>query len=117
LECGGSTPLSFFSWLRLAFFCFPARCYDAAMRHFPIRECGYALRFVVLLAVLYVGAYYAMIDLHLHAYEMKTDVLIGGSLTPAQIQPIYRIRGDWIAGFFESWHEIDRRLRPAYWTR
>ena len=32
------------------------------MRHFPLRECGYAVGFVVVLTASYVGAYYATVE-------------------------------------------------------
>ena len=75
------------------------------MHHFPLRECGYAVGFIVLLAGLYVGAYYAMVE--------------RVSLKPFSSSPCfasYRMSGVWAMQFFNPMHEIDRLLfRPDFW--
>jgi hypothetical protein len=78
------------------------REYDAAMRHFPLREIGYAIGFVVLMAALYVGAYYGMVT--------KEQFGRGRNFVVD-----YRIGGEWAESFFAPMHQIDREIRPATW--
>ena len=74
------------------------------MRHFPIRELGYAIGFVVLLAVLYVGSYYAMVE------------RIEGQLYAQPIAfPVYRFGQNYSESLFRSMHCLDRKLRPEFW--
>jgi hypothetical protein len=75
------------------------------MRHFPLRECGYALGVVVLVAAIYVGSYYAMLD---HRFVCMA---IPGS----EAIPIYRFWHESSDRFFGPAHELDRMIRPGYW--
>ena len=70
------------------------------MRHFPWKEIGYAVGFVVLLAVLYVGAYYALVT--------RTESLRG-------FIPVYRFGGDAAVTFFGLSHDFDKAVRPEFW--
>jgi hypothetical protein len=73
------------------------------MRHLPLRELGYAIGFVVVLAALYVGAYYAMV---------RRAPRFGEAV---EVVAIYSFSADWPTAFFLPIHQIDRRLRPDYW--
>jgi hypothetical protein len=57
------------------------------MRHFPLRELGYAIGFVVLLAGLYVGSYYAMVE--------KFECFGVGATSPT-----YLLRLEWVEPFY-----------------
>jgi hypothetical protein len=77
------------------------------MKHLPLRECGYAIVFVLALFLLYGGAYFAMmqrLDLGISA--------IAGQETP---MVEYRCGGEWAETFFGPAHEVDRQLRPDLW--
>ena len=77
------------------------------MRHLPLRECGYAVGFILAIMLLYGGAYLGMmerIDLGISS--------IAGEETP---MVAYRFGGDWSESFFAPAHEIDRQLRPDLW--
>jgi hypothetical protein len=78
------------------------------MRHFPFRELGYAFGFVVVLAALYVGAYYAAVERSLR-YCPRKDA------SKRHFPCSYRVGGDAMASFFEPMERVDRRLRPGYW--
>jgi hypothetical protein len=82
------------------------------MRHFPVRECGYAIGFVVLLAAIYVGSYYAMVERELIDATPK-DIVVSGSWRA--YVPSYRFGGEWAWQIFKPLHELDRRLRPEWW--
>ena len=69
------------------------------MRHFPIRELGYAIGFIVALAAIYVGSYYAMVD--------------RGALRDA-CWVRYPMGQKWAKPLFAAMHEVDRRLRPGF---
>jgi hypothetical protein len=74
------------------------------MRHFHLCELGYAVGFIVLLAALYIGAYYAMVQKDdVFPYPFKADVAS------------YHFGDEWAESFFAPAHAIDRRLRPEFW--
>jgi hypothetical protein len=78
------------------------------MRHFPIHELGYAIGFVVLLAALYVGAYYAMVE----RVRLVTDT------DPPRILATsarYWIVDSWAQDFYAPLYALDRQLRPGFW--
>jgi hypothetical protein len=82
------------------------------MRHFPLRELGYAISFLVLLAALYVGAYYAMVERTEHIHGFMIGI---GMRDPPTVKLKYRYGGEWSMAFFYPAHDIDRRLRPDLW--
>jgi hypothetical protein len=73
------------------------------MKHLPLKECGYAIAGVVVLLVLYGGAYLAL--------STKTEFGWGESHSFVE----YRCGGEWSVSFFAPAHEIDRLLRPDFW--
>ena len=79
------------------------------MRHFPLRELGCAIGFIVLVAALYAGAYYTMVE----------RCEFGSSPVPELGRPWcyvqYRVGGNRAVAFFNPMHEIDRRIRPEWW--
>jgi hypothetical protein len=85
---------------------------EDAMRHFPLRELGYATGFVVLLAALYVGAYAAILE----GDEIRTRWQVNKDGTESPL-PIFRFMDDSDAlhGFFKPIHIIDVRVRPKRW--
>jgi hypothetical protein len=72
----------------------------------PWKELGYAIGFVVLLAAIYVGAYYATVEpatLWLGPYPNQDKMAI----------PTYHLPN--CESFFSPAHEMDKRLRPDVW--
>jgi hypothetical protein len=78
------------------------------MRHFPLRETGYAIGFVVLLAALYVGAYFAMVDRQAIPLRMTGGIILYSF-------PTYRFGDESAAWFFAPMYAIDRRIRSDFW--
>lgn len=70
------------------------------------RYSGYAIGFIVILAAIYVGAYYAMVE----------RVQIGGRSGRMSIF-IVHYRGDyrWVESFFAPMHAVDQSFRPKFW--
>jgi hypothetical protein len=90
------------------------------MRHFPLRELGYAIGIVVLLAALYVGAYYAMVSRGPYLVPLTPLDFKGGRLFAKagmlfDEEPEYSVGGVWSTAFFAPIHAIDRRIRPTFW--
>jgi hypothetical protein len=77
------------------------------MRHVPFRECGYAIGFVLLLAAIYVGSYYAMVQ--------KIEFHWGVPFTVDVVS--YRFGGVGADSFFGPAHALDQQLRPEFWKR
>jgi hypothetical protein len=79
------------------------------MRHIPWRELGLVVGFIALLLVLYVGAYYALVE--------ATVAGVGSSLLHGETIRVanYRIFGHAAGGFFGPAHEFDRKFFPARW--
>jgi hypothetical protein len=73
------------------------------------RVLAYAFGFIVLLAALYVGAYYALV-------EKRGEPFFPGTMRPGEFSAFYRINADWPQDVFRPIHELDRLLRPGYWT-
>ena len=80
------------------------------MRHFPLRELGYAIGVIVVSAALYVGAYYAMVQrgpvlwlntLDLWDIETKADYRFAQETSEVVFGPI---------------NDLDRVVRPGYWS-
>jgi hypothetical protein len=81
------------------------------LRHFPWRECGYAVGALTLLLALYAGAYYAMVD------PFDRVAMISSTYPPPRGRPIpfYSFGGDAAKAFFAPIHQVDRLLRPQVW--
>ena len=79
------------------------------MKHFPIKELGYALGFVALLLASYVGAYYALVEPRGQTIETSFSEYVA-------MRPAYRW-GDFLSddNLFVMMSEIDRKLRPDAW--
>jgi hypothetical protein len=87
--------------------------YDAAMRHFPLRECGYAVGFILITAAIYVAAYYAAV--------VRTPKWSRLLMCERQIlfhpEPAHaEYPADILVGFFAPMHEVDRKIRPHFRT-
>jgi hypothetical protein len=86
------------------------------MRHFPFRELGYAIGFLVFLAALYVGAYCAMVE----KVELFAPTDPGGGMAmPRRViwaTPRYRIDDAWGRRIYAPIHAADRQLRPHFWN-
>src|SRR5436309_14620124 len=86
---------------------------DGTMKHLPLREMGYAVVVVVLLAAIYLGSYFAMV---------KRGARTNWSYSPPpgeEMPPLVYPRYRWnlgVVAFFAPAHAIDRRLRPGYWS-
>jgi len=79
-----------------------------AMKHLPLRECGYAIGVVVLLAAVYVGAYYAMVG---RDYDPNRWV-VGACDDCVHAQyPTEHLRA-----FFAPIHQVDRKARARFWS-
>lgn len=77
--------------------------------HIPWKEMGWALVFVVLLLVVYVGSYLALV---------KRGTPLPGT---GEVHALYRIGENWESGeviqtIFRPMNQLDRRLRPDYWS-
>jgi len=86
-----------------------------AIKHLPLRECGYAIGFVVLLVALYVGGYYAMVE----RIVTLTSVTPGGvrvSRLEKTVTVGYRFESELLHRIFAPMHALDRRLRPEWWN-
>jgi hypothetical protein len=75
------------------------------MKHLPLRECGYAIAFIVALLLLYGGAYLAM---------MERRLLLISSVA-SQVYVDYRYGDEWSEALFGPAHELDRQIRPELW--
>lgn len=76
----------------------------------PWKELGYAAGFVVVLAALYVGAYYAMVKRDLEEIAVNGA---GGRLQ-AFVVPRYPAVG--LDALFSPIHQIDKRIRLEFWS-
>ena len=91
------------------------------MKHFPTKELGYALAFLALIVALYVGSYYAMVQKAewtrvwpvIDSFSSRRAVVLTGDTT---VVPEYRFGGKVARSFYSFWHEVDREIRPGYWT-
>jgi hypothetical protein len=72
------------------------------MRHFPLRELGYAIAFLFVMAALYVGAYWATVQRTVNGFE--------------SVVPVYRTRNDFLSNIFAPVHGLDRKVRDRYWS-
>jgi hypothetical protein len=79
------------------------------MKHFPKKELGSAIGFLVLLAGLRVGSYYAMINRDI-SYSV-----VGGVVANRTVRPTYEFGGDVAVAIFSPWQTVDRWIRPGYW--
>jgi hypothetical protein len=86
------------------------------MRHFPLRECGFAVGFVVVLATIYVGSYYATVRRQYFPPMSATWIENGteDDYERLNVHPIYR--PECSRTFYSPMYEIDRKLRPDYWS-
>jgi hypothetical protein len=73
------------------------------MRHFPLRELGWAVVVVAILVAGYVAAYFTMV-----ARTAQTN--------SSEVRPYYGENRDWVASLFEPVHSIDRECRREYWS-
>jgi hypothetical protein len=84
------------------------------MRHFPWRELGYAVGFLTLLAVLYVGSYYATVERQPIGVKWWPET----SENPRTTYLLdYRLGGGggWAHDLFGPMHRLDKMIRPDYW--
>jgi hypothetical protein len=80
------------------------------MRHFPLREFDYAIGFVVLLAALYAGAYYATVRPMLVGSH---DEVNGWN---ADVHAVYPFAQETSEAVFRPINLLDRGIRPEYWS-
>jgi hypothetical protein len=81
-------------------------------QRFPIRECGYAIGVLAVLAGLYVGAYLATVD-------REIDVLWDTSAPtgPKDVIAVYpTYPASVLEGFFTPIHRLDQMARPHFWS-
>jgi hypothetical protein len=81
------------------------------MKPLPLRDALIALAAFVLLNALYVGSYYATVEINQRARCIGEK---SKSLQP--LQPMYAVGGEVAFSFYSPWHQIDRKIRPDYWT-
>jgi hypothetical protein len=78
-----------------------------AMKHLPLKECGYSIAFVAGLLGTYLAAYFAIVE----------AVDVSGYLArPVAVVADYPCGGDWTKSFFWPAHRLDQRLRPEVWA-
>lgn len=80
------------------------------MRDATLRGIGYAAVFLVVLATMYVGSYFALV-------ERGPNINYSPSYPPTQpSMPTYRwISAGWVQSLFAPVHALDVRLRHDYW--
>lgn len=89
------------------------------MRHTRWRQLRYAFGAVVLLAAIYVGSYYAMVE----RWEIEPAGVVAEAFVAeafavdGAVFPEYRLRQDWLYNFYAPIHAVDRKLRPDFWAR
>jgi hypothetical protein len=88
--------------------------YDPTMRHVPLRELGYAVGFIVMLALLHAGAYFAMVSKEIDIES--TELAVGQTELNVRVNATYWFGSDWSASFFRPVNDADRLIRPRYWA-
>lgn len=76
------------------------------MKHVPWKELGWAVAFVVLLAVIYCGSYLGMVE--------RDGAIKNGRAV--SIGPYYRLGHQSLKPVFALAHSIDCLARPTYWS-
>jgi hypothetical protein len=79
------------------------------MRHFPLRECCCAIAIVLVFAALYAGAYYATVDRQMVMRNWDPPPKETTAFEPRYSVPM-------LSRFLTPMHELDRKLRPRYWS-
>lgn len=88
------------------------------MKHLPWRECGWALLFLLALAGLYMGAYYATITPRPRLVSKRYGIgVIGGKTFPVCVPGYHFLPEAWVSPVFAPMHNLDRQLRPETWSR
>jgi hypothetical protein len=83
------------------------------MRHFPWRECGYAIVVLVVLTGLYVGSYFSVVSSSV-SLTIKTDPGSPKGWGWAKcIYFRYRSNWQWMEPFFTPLQQIEARIRDA----
>src|SRR5207253_1492412 len=75
------------------------------LKNWPVKEMGFAVAFIVLLATLYAGSYAALVTRDL-------EYGAGGWA----VVPVYRLGGEYSERFFSMLDDVDLKIRPEYWT-
>lgn len=84
------------------------------MKHFPWRECGWAVLFLLVLAGLYFGAYFAMMRPIVSVSHSERGV---SGRVPFYNRPwMPHTMAEWASTIFAPMHAIDRALRPDFWA-
>jgi hypothetical protein len=79
------------------------------MRHLPLRELGYAIGSIVALAALYVGSFYALVEIR---ESMSYSFHAKGSPERIYQVPVkYQIKGDFIRQLYEPMLKLDLHFR------
>jgi hypothetical protein len=83
------------------------------MKHLLLRECGYAIAALLVLTLIYSGAYLGLVT-HL---ELPHTIDADGAEIEAGTEFIvdYRLGRTWCRDFFKPAHEVDRFIRPHVW--
>jgi hypothetical protein len=84
------------------------------MRHFPFRELGYVIGFLLLMATLYIGSYYATVQRYVYDAPAIFELPDGSLAVGWFATPKYCI-GEESALFFRPMHQFDRLVRPGFW--
>jgi hypothetical protein len=74
------------------------------LKHWPVREMGFAIGIVTLLLLSYVGSYAALVTRDFD-FRAKSVVV-----------PKYRLGGEYSKRLYSLLHDIDLKIRPEYWT-
>jgi hypothetical protein len=91
----------------------------AGMRHFPLRECGYAAGFLVLAGAIYVGAYFSAVERKLTDTAAAGLLRTTGYLAKHPEDPGLRVfyPAEFLNVLFSPMHQVDRRLRSDFWSQ
>jgi hypothetical protein len=84
------------------------------MRHFPLRELGWAIAVIVVPMALYAGAYFATVErVVVNDWTKPETVRFWG---PKHTVARYRVAQEWSAAIFGPMHQLDRKMRPEFWA-
>jgi hypothetical protein len=82
------------------------------MKHLPLRACGYVIGILAVLAGLYLGAYFVLLE----RLDMGELVATRGTPEYREMPAAHYYCGEWGYNFFRPAHCVDRILRPAVWA-
>jgi hypothetical protein len=81
------------------------------MKHLPWKETGWAIVFIVLLAFVYAGSYYAMVTQEWHSGIFWEEGWFG-----SRPEPKYPFCDEVLKTVYGPMYSLDRKVRPGFWV-